>query len=73
MLAGSFAMWGGCFSSTDCMMIYLRQKDDPWNAIVSGAFTGGILAIRGGANVAFKNALMGGAILGLIEGVSIIF
>ncbi len=73
LLAGSFAMWGGCFSSIDCLMIYYRQKDDPWNAIVSGGLTGGVLAIRSGLNMAFKNALIGGAILGLIEGVSVIF
>ena len=63
-------MWGGCFSSIDCLMISLRQKDDPYNAIVSGFFTGGILAIRSGANVAFKNAMVGGVILGLIDGIS---
>lgn len=65
-------MWGGCFSAMDCLMIWYRQKDDPWNAIVSGFITGGVLAVRGGANLAFKNAVMGGLILGLIEGISII-
>jgi hypothetical protein len=65
-------MWGGCFSSVDCLMIWYRQKDDPWNAIVSGFITGGMLAVRGGANLAFKNAVMGGVILGLIEGISIV-
>ena len=48
VLGGSFAMWGGCFSSIDCSMIYFRQKDDPLNAIVGGFLTGGILAIRSG-------------------------
>lgn len=71
-LGGSFAMWGGMFSSIDCLMIYLRQKDDPYNAIVSGFLTGGILAIRGGLSVAFKNAFIGGVILMLIEGVSVV-
>lgn len=65
-------MWGGCFSAIDCLMIYLRQKDDPFNAVISGFVTGGVLAIRGGANLAFKNALIGGGILFLIEGVSVI-
>ena len=69
---GSFAMWGGCFSAVDCLMIWYRQKDDPWNAVVSGFVTGGVLAIRGGANLAFKNAMIGGLILGLIEGISVI-
>ena len=65
-------MWGGVFSSIDCLMIYYRQKDDPWNAVISGFITGGVLAIRGGASVAFKNALIGGFILMLIEGVTVI-
>lgn len=72
LFVGSFAMWGGVFSSMDCLLIYYRQKDDPWNAVVAGFITGGVLAIRGGLNVAFKNAMMGGVILCLIEGVSTI-
>ena len=44
---GSFAMWGGVFSSMDCLLIYYRQKDDPYNAIAAGFITGGVLAIRG--------------------------
>lgn len=46
-IVGSFAMWGGVFSSMDCLLIYYRQKDDPYNAIIAGAITGGVLAIRG--------------------------
>ena len=71
-LGGSFAMWGGVFSSMDCLLIYYRQRDDPYNAIVAGFVTGGVLAIRGGASIAFKNAMVGGIILALIEGVSTI-
>ena len=49
---------------------------------MAGSITGGVLAIRGmqykaikvinigGLSIAFKNAMMGGLILGLIEGVS---
>ena len=69
-LGGNFALWGGMFSSMDCLLISYRQKDDPWNAIMAGAVTGGLLAIRGGTSVAFKQACMGGFILFLIEGVS---
>jgi import inner membrane translocase subunit TIM17 len=65
-------MWGGVFSSMDCLLIYYRQKDDPWNAVAAGFITGGVLAIRGGLSVAFKNAFIGGVILLLIEGVSTI-
>lgn len=46
-MIGSFAMWGGVFSSVDCLLIYYRQKDDPWNAVAAGFITGGVLAIRG--------------------------
>ena len=24
IIGGSFAMWGGCFSSIDCLMMYYR-------------------------------------------------
>lgn len=45
--AGGFAMWGGLFSTFDCALLAIRQKDDPINPIVSGAITGGVLAARG--------------------------
>jgi len=40
-------MWGGVYTSMDCLLIYYRQKDDPYNAIMAGFVTGGVLAIRG--------------------------
>lgn len=73
MTIGSFAMWAGCFASCECTLIYLRQRDDPLNAIAGGVFTGGLLAIRGGLNIALKNAIFGGLILAIIEGVGVIF
>ena len=45
--AGGFAMWGGLFSTFDCALLAIRQKDDPINPIMSGAITGGVLAARG--------------------------
>lgn len=45
--AGGFAMWGGLFSTFDCALLAIRQKDDPINPILSGAITGGVLAARG--------------------------
>ena len=57
----------------DCLLISYRQKDDPYNAIMAGFITGGVLSIRGGASVAFKQALAGGVILCIIEGVTQIF
>lgn len=47
LFSGNFAVWGGMFSAFDCSFVALRQKEDPWNSIMSGALTGGCLAIRG--------------------------
>lgn len=46
IVGGQFAVWGGLFSTIDCSLVYLRKKEDPWNSIISGAATGGILAAR---------------------------
>jgi import inner membrane translocase subunit TIM17 len=67
-LGGQFAVWGGLFSSFDCTLAHFRRKEDPWNSIISGAATGGLLAARAGPKAAGKNALIGGVLLALIEG-----
>ncbi|KAL6841693.1 hypothetical protein ACP4OV_028205 [Aristida adscensionis] len=67
-VGGSFAVWGGLFSTFDCAMVYARQKEDPWNSIVAGAATGGFLSMRQGPAAAGRSALMGGILLALIEG-----
>lgn len=46
MLGGNFGVWGGLFSSYDCAIKGIRQKEDAWNAITAGFLTGGSLAIR---------------------------
>jgi import inner membrane translocase subunit TIM17 len=51
---------------TDCALIALRKTEDSANQIAAGALTGGLLAFRAGARVAFKNAIFGGMILGSI-------
>ena len=71
VLGGNFAVWGGLFSCFDCSLAAVRKKEDPWNAIVSGALTGGVLAARGGARAVAKNAAIGGALLALIEGLGL--
>lgn len=48
IIAGNFAVWGGMFSTIDCTLVHIRKKEDPWNSIISGAATGGILAARNG-------------------------
>lgn len=45
-VGGNFAAWGGMFSLVDCSLVYLRQKEDPWNSITSGFITGGLLQVR---------------------------
>mmetsp|Transcript_233 Transcript_233/g.804 ORF Transcript_233/g.804 Transcript_233/m.804 type:complete len:246 (+) Transcript_233:192-929(+) len=67
---GSFAVWGGLFSTFDCTLAYIRKTEDPLNPIMSGAITGGVLAARGGWAAAGKSAAIGGVLLALIEGVN---
>ena len=69
-LGGNFAVWGGLFSTYDCALIHARGKEDPWNGIAAGALTGGTLAVRAGMKAVGKNALIGGVLLAIIEGLS---
>ncbi|KFK44149.1 hypothetical protein AALP_AA1G221600 [Arabis alpina] len=71
-VGGSFAVWGGLYSTFDCALVYARQKEDPWNSILSGAATGGLLAMRQGFRASAKSALFGGVFLALIEGAQIL-
>ncbi|CAN6485811.1 unnamed protein product [Victoria cruziana] len=70
-VGGSFAVWGGLFSAFDCSMVYVRQKEDPWNSIIAGAATGGFLSMRQGLGAASRSAIFGGVLLALIEGAGI--
>lgn len=70
-VGGSFAVWGGLFSAFDCTMVYVRQKEDPWNSIIAGAATGGFLQMRQGPAASGRSALFGGVLLALIEGAGI--
>lgn len=71
VMGGQFAVWGGLFACCDCSLSALRQKEDPWNSIMSGAATGGILAARAGPKAMASAAVVGGVILALIEGMGI--
>mmetsp|Transcript_24358 Transcript_24358/g.28060 ORF Transcript_24358/g.28060 Transcript_24358/m.28060 type:complete len:232 (+) Transcript_24358:64-759(+) len=73
VLGGQFAVWGGIFACCDCSLTAMRQKEDPWNSIVSGALTGGILASRAGPRAMASSAAVGGVLLALIEGMGIMF
>ncbi|KAK8679498.1 hypothetical protein V6N13_144947 [Hibiscus sabdariffa] len=68
-VGGSFAVWGGLFSTFDCTMVYLRQKDNPWNSIIAGAAMVGLLSMRQGLGAASRSAAFCGVLLALIEGV----
>lgn len=70
-MGGQFAVWGGLFACCDCTLSAIRQKEDPWNSIISGAATGGILAARAGPKAMASAAVVGGVILALIEGMGI--
>jgi mitochondrial import inner membrane translocase subunit TIM17 len=72
ILGGSFAIWGLLFSCFECSISSVRKKEDPWNAIMSGAATGGLLAARAGLKAAAKNAAIGGVLLAAIEGIGIV-
>ncbi|XP_077285379.1 translocase of the inner mitochondrial membrane 17b [Arctopsyche grandis] len=71
IIAGNFGVWGGVFSTVDCTLVHIRKKEDPWNSIMSGAITGGVLAARNGAPAMLGSAVVGGVLLALIEGVGI--
>jgi mitochondrial import inner membrane translocase subunit TIM17 len=73
VLGGQFAVWGGLFACCDCTLTSLRQKEDPWNSIISGAVTGGVLAARAGPKQMASAAVVGGVLLALIEGMGIMF
>ena len=71
-VGGSFAVWGGLFSSFDCVLVAVRRKEDPWNSIAAGALTGGFLQLRTGPASAAKSAAFGGVLLAMIEGLGIL-
>lgn len=68
---GNFGVWGGMFSTFDCAVKGYRKKEDPYNSIIAGFFTGGCLAVRGGLKAARNGAIMCGIFLAVIEGVGI--
>ncbi|KAK8853214.1 hypothetical protein IAR55_003916 [Kwoniella newhampshirensis] len=72
VLGGNFGVWGGLFSTFDCAVKGYRQKEDPWNAIISGFLTGGSLALRAGPRSAFGSAVGCGILLGVFEGVGVL-
>lgn len=52
-------MWGFTFSSVDCMLVKLRNKEDAWNSILAGGATGALLTIRAGVPTMIGSAVVG--------------
>ncbi|KAL7062787.1 hypothetical protein AAHC03_0842 [Spirometra sp. Aus1] len=71
LVGGAFAVWGGMFTAVDCTLVFVRKKEDPWNSITSGAVTGAVLAVRHGPAAMAGQAVIGGIILAIIEGLGI--
>jgi len=71
VLGGNFGVWGGLFSTFDCAVKGVRKKEDPYNAIIAGFFTGGSLAMRGGIKAARNGAIGCAILLAIFEGVGI--
>lgn len=34
VLGGNFGVWGGLFSTYDCAVKSIRQKEDPWKYLI---------------------------------------
>lgn len=71
VLGGNFGVWGGLFGTFDCAVKGIRKKEDPWNSIIAGFFTGGSLAVRGGYKQIRNGAIGCAILLAVIEGVGI--
>jgi len=64
---------GRHFSATDCLLLAVRQEDSPLNSVAAGFVTGAILSNRNGAAAAWRSGMVGGLILGIIEGVNYVY
>ena len=71
-IAGAFGIWGILFASYDCSFAHIRNVDDAWNAIGSGALTGATLAARSGTRAMVASSVIGGTLLAIIEGAGIL-
>jgi mitochondrial import inner membrane translocase subunit TIM17 len=59
-------------NNNKCGCLSWLTQEDPWNAILSGAATGGILAARAGLKAAGRSAFAGGMVLAAIEGLNLV-
>ena len=68
--AKMFGLWGGTFAFYECSILFVRKQASPWNSVVAGAATGATLVSRNGIKAMIPAAVVGGVLLGIIEGVS---
>lgn len=59
---------GGLFAAINCSMAYVRQKEQPWDPLISAAATSGLLTMRQGLRASAVAALYSGAAVVLLEG-----
>ncbi|KZP32180.1 Tim17-domain-containing protein [Athelia psychrophila] len=69
---GNFGVFGALWSAFDCAVAEWRQTEDPWNAIVAGALTGGSLGLRSGPRLALASAVSSGLVIGVLEGAGVV-
>lgn len=67
-IGSRFAIWTGLYSVCDCTLMYVRQKEDPWNSILAGAATGGILSLRQGFRSVIRSSMHGAIVFALFNG-----
>jgi hypothetical protein len=71
-IGSSFAVCGGLYSVFDCILMYVRQEEDPWNLICSGVATGGILSLRQGFLSVIRSCMPGTIFFALLSGAIIV-
>jgi len=68
MIGGSFAMWGGIFSITDCLLRAVRQDDSSFNSLLAGYVTTVVMFYHGGVTTAWRSGIVGALAFGLMCG-----
>jgi hypothetical protein len=67
VLGGKFAIWTFVFSSTNCLIAKLRNRDDLLNSVISGFSARFAMMIRGGVRLALGSGIIGGLLVGMCE------
>ncbi|CAI9777238.1 unnamed protein product [Fraxinus pennsylvanica] len=65
-------IFGGLSSVLESFMIHVRQKDDPWNSVLSDATAVGLVKMHRGLGPTSHSALIFGSGMALLEGYLIV-